>query len=169
MGHQTDCPLFQWVKRSDMRVVLQRVQHASVTVDHEIVGQIGKGFLILLGVAEEDDEAAADKMADKICKLRIFEDENGKTNLSLADVGGELLIVSQFTLYADCHKGNRPSFIKAGSPEKANRLYEYFQERCRQYVPKVAHGSFGADMKVELLNDGPFTIVLEGDVNGIRG
>jgi D-tyrosyl-tRNA(Tyr) deacylase len=151
-----------------MRVVLQRVKHASVTVDGEMIGQIGKGFLVLLGVAEEDTEAAADKMADKICKLRIFEDENGKTNLSLADVGGELLIVSQFTLYADCHKGNRPSFIKAGSPDKANRLYEYFQSRCAQYVPKVEHGSFGADMKVELLNDGPFTIVLEGDEHGIH-
>jgi D-tyrosyl-tRNA(Tyr) deacylase len=136
-------------------------------VDGEVIGQIGRGFLVLLGVAEEDTEAAVDRMADKICKLRIFEDENGKTNLSLADVGGELLIVSQFTLYADCHKGNRPSFIKAGSPEKANRLYEYFQTRCSQHVSKVEHGSFGADMKVELLNDGPFTIVLEGDENGI--
>ncbi|MFR9028883.1 MAG: D-aminoacyl-tRNA deacylase, partial [Clostridium sp.] len=121
-----------------------------------------------LGVAEEDNEAAADKMADKICKLRIFQDGDGKTNLSLADVAGELLVVSQFTLYADCHKGNRPSFIKAGSPEKANRLYEYFVERCRQYVPKVEHGSFGADMKVELLNDGPFTLMLEGDEKGIH-
>ena len=107
-------------------------------------------------------------MADKICKLRIFQDGDGKTNLSLADVAGELLVVSQFTLYADCHKGNRPSFIKAGSPEKANRLYEYFVERCRQYVPKVEHGSFGADMKVELLNDGPFTLMLEGDEKGIH-
>ncbi len=146
-----------------MKVVLQRVSRARVTVDGQTIGEIGEGFLILLGVAEEDDEAAADRMADKICKLRIFPDSEGKTNLSLADVGGELLVVSQFTLYADCHKGNRPSFIKAGSPEKAERLYEYFTERCRQYVPKVEHGSFGADMKVELLNDGPFTLVLEGD------
>ncbi len=146
-----------------MKVVLQRVSRARVTVDGQTTGEIGEGFLILLGVAEEDDEAAADRMADKICKLRIFPDSEGKTNLSLADVGGELLVVSQFTLYADCHKGNRPSFIKAGSPEKAERLYEYFTERCRQYVPKVEHGSFGADMKVELLNDGPFTLVLEGD------
>lgn len=144
-------------------IVLQRVSRARVTVDGQTTGEIGEGFLILLGVAEEDDEAAADRMADKICKLRIFPDSEGKTNLSLADVGGELLVVSQFTLYADCHKGNRPSFIKAGSPEKAERLYEYFTERCRQYVPKVEHGSFGADMKVELLNDGPFTLVLEGD------
>lgn len=146
-----------------MKVVLQRVSRARVTVDGQTTGEIGEGFLILLGVAEEDDEAAADRMADKICKLRIFPDSEGKTNLSLADVGGELLVVSQFTLYADCHKGNRPSFIKAGFPEKAERLYEYFTERCRQYVPKVEHGSFGADMKVELLNDGPFTLVLEGD------
>ncbi|MCI8577270.1 MAG: D-tyrosyl-tRNA(Tyr) deacylase [Lachnospiraceae bacterium] len=146
-----------------MKVVLQRVSRARVTVDGQTTGEIGEGFLILLGVAEEDDEAAADRMADKICKLRIFPDSEGKTNLSLADVGGELLVVSQFTLYADCHKGNRPSFIKAGCPEKAERLYEYFTERCRQYVPKVEHGSFGADMKVELLNDGPFTLVLEGD------
>lgn len=151
-----------------MRAVLQRVTHASVKVDGETIGEIGNGFLILLGVAEEDNEAAADKIADKICRLRIFQDGDGKTNLSLADVGGELLVVSQFTLYADCHKGNRPSFIKAGNPEKANRLYEYFVERCRQYVPKVEHGSFGADMKVELLNDGPFTLMLEGDEKGIR-
>ncbi len=152
-----------------MRVVLQRVKSASVSVGGEVIGSIGRGFLILLGVSEEDTEAAADKMADKICKLRIFEDENGKTNLSLADVGGELLIVSQFTLYADCKKGNRPSFVKAGSPDKANELYEYFQTRCRNYVPKVEHGSFGAHMQVELLNDGPFTIVLEGDEHGIKG
>ncbi|MCC8126772.1 MAG: D-tyrosyl-tRNA(Tyr) deacylase [Clostridiales bacterium] len=152
-----------------MRVVLQRVKSASVSVEGEVIGSIGRGFLILLGVSEEDTEAAADKMADKICKLRIFEDENGKTNLSLADVGGELLIVSQFTLYADCKKGNRPSFVKAGSPDKANELYEYFQTRCRDYVSKVEHGSFGAHMQVELLNDGPFTIVLEGDEHGIKG
>lgn len=151
-----------------MRVVLQRVSRASVKVDGQTIGEIGEGFLILLGVSGEDDEAAADRMADKICKLRIFQDSEGKTNLSLADVGGELLVVSQFTLYADCHKGNRPSFIKAGAPEEANRLYEYFVERCRKYVPKVEHGSFGADMKVELLNDGPFTLILEGDANGIR-
>lgn len=150
-----------------MKVVLQRVSHACVKVDGQTVGEIGEGFLILLGVAEEDGEAAADRMAEKICKLRIFQDDAGKTNLSLADVGGELLVVSQFTLYADCHKGNRPSFVKAGSPEKAQQLYEYFVERCRRYVPKVEHGSFGADMKVELLNDGPFTLVLEGDQNRI--
>lgn len=150
-----------------MKVVLQRVTHASVKVDGETVGAIGRGFLVLLGVAETDTEGVADRMADKLCKLRIFEDAEGKTNLSLADVGGELLVVSQFTLYADCHKGNRPSFIKAGSPAKAEQLYEYFTERCRQYVPRVEHGRFGADMKVELLNDGPFTIVLEADEHGV--
>lgn len=151
-----------------MRAVLQRVSKASVEVDGQIIGQIGKGFLILLGVSQEDTEAAADRMADKICKLRIFEDEDGKTNLSLADVGGELLVVSQFTLYADCRKGNRPSFVKAGEPKEADRLYEYFMERCRRYVNKVEHGSFGAHMQVELLNDGPFTLMLEGDENGIH-
>ena len=150
-----------------MKVVLQRVAHACVKVDGQTVGEIGEGFLVLLGVAQEDEEAAADRMAEKICKLRIFQDSAGKTNLSLADVGGELLVVSQFTLYADCHKGNRPSFVKAGSPEKAEQLYEYFVERCRQYVPRVEHGRFGADMKVELVNDGPFTLVLEGDQNRI--
>ena len=144
-----------------MRTVVQRVTHASVKVDGQTIGEIGKGFLILLGVAEEDDEAIADKMADKICRLRIFEDENGKTNLSLADVGGGILVVSQFTLYADCKKGNRPSFVKAGNPEKANRLYEYFMKRCQTHVQTVEHGQFGADMKVELLNDGPFTLMLD--------
>ena len=144
-----------------MRTVVQRANHASVKVDGQTIGEIGKGFLILLGVAEEDDEAIADKMADKICRLRIFEDENGKTNLSLADVSGEILVVSQFTLYADCKKGNRPSFVKAGNPEKANRLYEYFMKRCQTHVQTVEHGQFGADMKVELLNDGPFTLMLD--------
>ena len=144
-----------------MRAVLQRVTRASVTVDGEVLGKIGKGFMILLGVENSDTEEITDKMADKICKLRIFEDENGKTNLSLADVGGELLVISQFTLYADCKKGNRPSFVKAGNPEKANRLYEYFMKRCETHVQTVEHGQFGADMKVELLNDGPFTLMLD--------
>ncbi len=151
-----------------MKVVLQRVAYASVRVEEEVTGQIGKGFLLFLGVAEDDTETVADRMADKICKLRIFPDGQGKTNCSLADVDGEILVVSQFTLYADCHKGNRPSFIGAGSPEKANRLYEYFAERCRKHVRKVEQGRFGAEMKVELLNDGPFTLVLEGDEKGIR-
>lgn len=144
-----------------MRAVLQRVTEASVTVDGEVIGSIGNGFMILLGVSNEDDESVADKMADKICKLRIFQDENGKTNLSLADVGGELLVVSQFTLYADCRKGNRPSFIGAGAPDEANRLYEYFMERCKTHVQKVEHGIFGADMKISLVNDGPFTLMLD--------
>lgn len=150
-----------------MRAVVQRVYHACVLVEGEIIGEIGKGFLIFLGATDTDTEAAADKMADKICKLRIFEDEHGKTNLSLADVGGEILVVSQFTLYADCHKGNRPSFVKAGEPKKANMLYEYFVAQCRKYVKKVECGRFGADMKVELVNDGPFTLMLEGDDKGI--
>ena len=144
-----------------MRAVLQRVTEATVRVDGDVIGSIGKGFLILLGVSNEDNEEVADKLADKICRLRIFEDENGKTNLSLQDVGGELLVVSQFTLYADCRKGNRPSFIGAGAPAEANRLYEYFMERCRTHVTKVEHGIFGADMKISLLNDGPFTLMLD--------
>ena len=146
-----------------MRAVLQRVTRASVTVDGEVLGKIGKGFMILLGVENSDTEEITDKMADKICKLRIFEDENGKTNLSLADVGGELLVISQFTLYADCKKGNRPSFVKAGVPDMAEHLYEHFMERCRNYVDVVEKGQFGADMKVELLNDGPFTLMLESE------
>lgn len=146
-----------------MRIVVQRVSEASVTVDQEVIGSIGRGFLLLVGVAGNDTEAVADKMVDKICRLRIFEDENGKTNLSLADVGGELLVVSQFTLYADCKKGNRPSFVYAGGPELANRLYEHVIERCKTHVKRVEHGSFGADMKVALVNDGPFTIVLDSD------
>lgn len=144
-----------------MRAVVQRVLSAGVTVEGETIGRIGKGFMILLGVSGEDTEETAGRMADKICRLRIFEDENGKTNLSLADVGGELLVISQFTLYADCRKGNRPSFIKAGEPEKANRLYEYFMDCCRQHVSVVERGRFGADMKVELVNDGPFTLMLD--------
>ena len=149
-----------------MRVVLQRVKHASVHVDGQETGAIGQGFLILLGVSDTDDESIADKMADKICKLRIFEDENGKTNRSLQDVDGEILVVSQFTLYADCRKGNRPSFVKAGKPEHANALYEHFVEESRKYVPKVEHGSFGADMQVELGNEGPFTLVLTNEELG---
>lgn len=146
-----------------MKVVVQRVKHASVTVDSAIMGAIEAGLLLLVGVADTDTREVVNKMADKICKLRIFEDEQGKTNLSLSDVGGGLLIVSQFTLYADCKKGNRPSFIGAGSPALANELYEYMIEKCRQYVDQVEHGVFGADMKVELLNDGPFTLVLDSE------
>ena len=146
-----------------MRFVIQRVKHSSVTVDGEVVGSIGKGFLVLVGVSQTDTEEVADKVVDKMLKLRIFEDENGKTNLSLDDVDGELLMISQFTLYANCKKGNRPSFIEAGSPDEANRLYEYIVDRCRKSRPVVEKGIFGADMKVELLNDGPFTILLDSD------
>ena len=146
-----------------MRVVLQRVKHASVHVDGRETGSIGQGFLILLGVSDTDDESIADKMADKICKLRIFEDENGKTNLSQQDVGGELLVVSQFTLYADCRKGNRPSFIGAGAPAEANRLYEYFAQLVRNDGVELKTGWFGAMMEVSLTNSGPFTLWLDTD------
>lgn len=144
-----------------MKFVIQRVTHASVTVDNEIKGAINKGFLVLIGVGGEDTKEVADKMVKKLCGLRIFEDENGKTNLALADVGGELLLVSQFTLYADCRKGYRPSFINAGEPKMANEMYEYICRSCEDAGYKVQKGVFGADMKVELLNDGPFTIVLD--------
>lgn len=147
-----------------MRIVVQRVAHASVTVDGEMVGQIGKGYLLLIGAADTDTKEIVDKMIGKVGKLRIFEDENGKTNLSLQDVGGEILAVSQFTLYADCKKGNRPSFIRAGRPELAEELYEYAVKKCEEYGAKVEKGIFGADMKVELLNDGPFTIILDSDM-----
>ena len=146
-----------------MRAVIQRVSHAGVTVDGKVLGKIGKGFLILLGVSDEDTEEVADRLADKICKLRIFEDENGKTNLSLADVKGSLLLISQFTLYANCRKGNRPSFIEAGAPDKAEQLYEYIISECQKQVPIVERGKFGADMKVQLINDGPFTIILDSE------
>ena len=146
-----------------MKFVIQRVQNASVTVDNEIIGSIGKGLLILIGVSNSDTEEIADKMLKKACNLRIFSDENDKTNLSLKDVDGELLLVSQFTLYANCKKGNRPSFIDAGNPDHANKLYNYIIEQASSYTEKVAHGEFGADMKVSLLNDGPFTIVLDSD------
>ena len=144
-----------------MRCVIQVVNHASVTVDGEQIGRIGRGFLILLGVAETDTEALADRMVKKICGLRIFPDENGKTNCSLADVGGELLVVSQFTLYANCKKGNRPSFTNAARPETAIPLYEAFIARCRESGLPVETGEFGADMKVDLLNDGPVTLWMD--------
>lgn len=150
-----------------MRAVVQRVSFARVVVDGTTVGAIKKGFLIFLGAGDGDTESAADKLADKICRLRIFPDAAGKTNCSLAEAGGEVLVVSQFTLYADCRKGNRPSFIKAGDPARAKMLYEYFIERCRNYVPHVECGVFGAAMKVELENDGPFTLMLEGNESGI--
>lgn len=144
-----------------MKLVIQRVTHASVTVDNNVIGKIGKGYMVLIGVSDTDTKEIADKMLDKMIKLRIFEDENGKTNLSLADVGGELLLISQFTLYANCKKGNRPSFIEAGSPDHANALYKYIIEKCKERVDVVEQGEFGAEMKVELLNDGPFTVILD--------
>ena len=143
-----------------MRFVIQRVKNASVTVEENVTGEIGKGFLVLIGVSENDTEQTADKMIRKMTGLRIFEDENGKTNLSLADVSGSLLLVSQFTLYANCKKGNRPSFI---DPEKAEALYEYVIRECKKSVPEVQTGVFGADMAVSLVNDGPFTIILDSD------
>lgn len=144
-----------------MKFLIQRVLEASVKVDGETVGSIGKGLLVFVGAGREDDRTAADKYLKKLLGLRIFEDENGKTNLSLKDVNGELLFVSQFTLYANCKKGNRPSFIEAGDPDTANELYEYIIREAAKSVPIVQHGIFGADMKVHLVNDGPFTIILD--------
>lgn len=144
-----------------MKIVLQRVTSASVRVDGKICGEIGKGYLVLLGAGEGDTEEDCRRLADKIINLRIFSDENGKINLSLGSVGGSLLVVSQFTLYADCRKGNRPNFLQAAKPDIAERLYNYFVEYCRSKGQIVETGIFGADMKVELLNDGPFTVVLE--------
>ncbi len=144
-----------------MKAVVQRVLHASVETDGEVVGAIEKGFLVFLGVGAEDSPASCDKLAAKITALRIFEDGEGKTNLSLSDVGGALLVVSQFTLYADTSRGNRPSFTAAGGPDLAIALYERFIESCSRVIPHVAHGVFGADMKVSLVNDGPFTILYD--------
>ena len=145
-----------------MKMVIQRVNHASVTIDGEVNGAIEKGFLVLLGVGQDDTEEIADKYVKKMVGLRIFDDEEGKTNLSLDQVGGSVLLISQFTLYANCKKGYRPSFIEAGDPAKAEQLYEYVIAKTKESVPNVQTGIFGAEMKVELENDGPFTIVLEG-------
>lgn len=144
-----------------MKLVIQRVRGASVSVEGQCIGSINHGLVVLLGVGNEDTTDDVKKYVDKLLKLRIFEDENGKTNLSIKDVEGELLIISQFTLYADCRKGNRPNFMQAGSPDMANMLYEEFISYCRQEVNHVATGQFGADMQVSLTNDGPFTIVLD--------
>ena len=144
-----------------MRLVIQRVLHAEVQVDGNTIGKIGKGLLVFVGAGQDDTKEIADKYLRKLLGLRIFEDENGKTNLSLKDVNGELLIVSQFTLYANCKKGNRPSFIEAGEPHMAEALYEYMIDEAKKSVPVVEHGEFGADMKVSLLNDGPFTVILD--------
>lgn len=144
-----------------MKLVVQRVKKANVVVDEKEVGAIGKGFLVLLGVTHNDTKEIADYLVSKLCKLRVFEDDDGKMNLNINDVNGELLIVSQFTLYADCTGGNRPSFINAAKPEYANELYEYFCNKCKETGINVQKGVFGADMKVSLLNDGPVTIILE--------
>lgn len=146
-----------------MKLVIQRVTEASVSIEENCVGKIGRGYLVLLGVGEGDNEEIAEKMFEKMMKLRIFEDEDGKTNCSIRDVKGELLIVSQFTLYADCRKGNRPSFIKAGKPDRAKELYEYFLQLAEERYGSCEHGEFGADMQVSLCNDGPFTIVLDSE------
>lgn len=146
-----------------MRFVIQRVCEASVAVDGQVIGQIGHGLLVFVGVADSDDKLIADKMIDKLTKLRIFDDADGKTNLSIADVGGKFLVISQFTLYADCRKGNRPSFTLAGRPDKAEELYEYVISEIGKKGFCAEHGSFGAEMKVSLLNDGPFTILLDSD------
>ena len=147
-----------------MKFVIQRVKQASVKVEGSVIGEIEKGYLVLIGVSDKDTEAVADKMIRKMIGLRIFEDAEGKTNLSLADVGGSLLLVSQFTLYANCKKGNRPSFIEAGAPDKANQLYEYIIEESKKSVSVVQTGRFGAEMEVSLINDGPFTILLDSEM-----
>lgn len=146
-----------------MRFLIQRVTQAAVEVEGRTIGSIGKGFLVFVGISGTDTEEIADKMVKKLIGLRIFEDENGKTNLDIKTVDGEMLIISQFTLYADCKKGNRPSFTNAGAPEPAEELYRYIIRRCRQEIPGVEEGSFGADMNVSLRNDGPFTIWLDSE------
>lgn len=146
-----------------MKFLIQNVQKASVTVNNTTIGKIDQGFLVFIGICNEDNVMIADKMVHKLLNLRIFKDDAGKTNLSLSDVSGELLLISQFTLYADCRHGNRPSFINSGKPELAKELYEYIIVKCKQSGLKIQTGSFGADMKVELINDGPFTIMLDSD------
>lgn len=146
-----------------MKFVIQRVTDAKCEVEGNITGQIDLGFCVLIGVAENDTEAIADKMLRKLLGMRIFADADGKTNLALKDVNGSLLLISQFTLYANCRKGNRPSFTNAGNPELANHLYEYIIKECRKQILNVQTGIFGADMKISLTNDGPFTIILDSD------
>ena len=146
-----------------MRLVIQRVLNSKVEVDNKVVGKIGKGFMVLIGIKHDDTRETADLMIKKLLNLRVFSDENDKMNLALKDVNGELLLVSQFTLYADCKKGNRPSFFNSAKPEYANELYEYIIEKCKDREISVQTGIFGADMKVELVNDGPVTIVLDSD------
>ncbi len=144
-----------------MRFLVQRVSEAGVTVDGQLIGHIDRGFLVFVGISADDSREIADKMIKKLIGLRIFEDENGKTNLDMKTVGAQMLLISQFTLYADCRKGNRPSFTDAGSPQMANELYRYIISECRKEIDVVEEGSFGADMKVSLLNDGPFTVLLD--------
>ena len=144
-----------------MKFVVQRVKNAQVDVDNKIVGKINKGFMVLIGITHTDTKEIADYFVKKLINLRVFKDEKGKMNLSLKDVEGELLLISQFTLYADCSSGNRPSFTDAAKPDFANELYEYIIEECKKKIRKVESGIFGADMKVSLLNDGPVTIILE--------
>lgn len=144
-----------------MKLVIQRVSRASVTVRGNVIGRIGQGYLVLVGVGKEDTKEDADRLVHKMIGLRIFADENGKINKSLKDVDGQLLLISQFTLYADCSHGNRPGFTNAGDPKTAKELYEYMIEKCREEIPVVEQGEFGADMQVELVNDGPFTILLD--------
>lgn len=151
-----------------MKFVIQCVDKASVEVDGKTVGRIGNGFLVLIGVCDKDTEETADRMIEKLLKLRVFKDENGKTNLNLSKVNGALLLVSQFTLYADIHKGNRPSFVKAGSPQHAQEIYEYIISKCGESVPDVQTGEFGAEMKVSLVNDGPFTIIMDSEELGYQ-
>ncbi len=146
-----------------MKFVIQVCSQADVTVDNEVKGKIGKGFLVLVGIGQNDTKEIADKMVKKLIGLRIFADENDKTNLALKDVNGELLLISQFTLYADCHKGNRPNFLNAGAPNMANEMYEYIVAKCKESVPVVEKGVFGAEMRVSLVNEGPFTIILDSD------
>ena len=146
-----------------MRFLIQCVDEASVQVDENVTGAIEKGFLVFIGVSDTDDTQTADRMIKKMLGLRVFEDENHKTNLSLSDVNGSLLLVSQFTLYANCKKGNRPSFVRAGKPEMASRMYDYIVARCKEQIPDTGCGIFGADMKISLLNDGPFTILLDSE------
>lgn len=151
-----------------MRFLIQRVRSASVEIEGNTVGSIDQGFCVFVGISNSDTKDIADKMIRKLINLRIFSDEDGKTNLNLASVSGELLIISQFTLYADCRHGNRPSFLDAGKPETSEKLYEYIIEKCRESVPVVEHGEFGADMKISLVNDGPFTIWLDSEENGVN-
>lgn len=146
-----------------MRFLIQLVSEASVTVEDKVIGQIGQGYCVLIGISDTDTKEIADAMIKKMVGLRIFQDENGKTNLNIDSVGGNILLISQFTLYADCRKGNRPSFVKAGSPEHAERLYEYIIGKCSEHFPNVQRGSFGAYMKISLINDGPFTVMLDSD------